>query len=292
MKERTLAQEYRQIPVSEPKPFVKWVGGKRQLMQELENNFPKQFGTYHEPFLGGGAVMFNLLSKEPRLSCNVSDFNSDLILAYVTIRDKLGKLIESLENHSKNYHKDSAEYYYHIRKQEPKQQIEKVSRLLFLNKTCFNGLYRVNKKGQFNVPLGRYTNPNIVNKENLTTVSKILQSKKIKISCRDFEAVLGDAKKGDLVYFDPPYHPVSSTANFTSYTHRDFTENDLERLADLGDQLNSKGCHVLLSNSNSKTVKDFFLKKHWKISSINANRAINSNAQKRTGHKEIIIKNY
>jgi len=287
-----LAQEYRQIAVSEPKPFVKWVGGKRQLMQDLENNFPKQFATYHEPFLGGGAVMFNLLTKKPQLSCNVSDFNSDLILAYVTIRDKLGKLIESLENHSKNYHKDPAEYYYHVRKQEPKQQIEKVSRLLFLNKTCFNGLYRVNKKGQFNVPLGRYTNPNIVNKENLTAVSKILQSKKIKISCRDFEAVLDDAKKGDLVYFDPPYQPVSSTANFTSYTHRDFTEDDLERLANLADLLHSKECYVLLSNSNSKTVKDFFSKKHWKISSINVNRAINSNAQKRTGHKEIIIKNY
>ena len=287
-----MAQEYRQIAVSEPKPFVKWVGGKRQLMQDLENNFPKQFTTYHEPFLGGGAVMFNLLTKKPQLSCNVSDFNSDLILAYVTIRDKLEKLIESLENRSKNYHKNSTEYYYEVRKQEPKQQIEKVSRLLFLNKTCFNGLYRVNKKGQFNVPLGRYTNPNIVNKENLTAVSKILQSKKIKISCRDFEAVLGDAKKGDLVYFDPPYQPVSSTANFTSYTHRDFTEDDLERLAKLADQLHSKGCYVLLSNSNSKTVKDFFSKKYWKISSINVNRAINSNAQKRTGHKEIIIKNY
>ena len=109
-------------------------------MQELENYFPKQFGTYYEPFLGGGAVMFNLLSKEPKLSCNVSDFNSDLILAYVTIRDKLGKLIESLENHSKNYQKDSTEYYYEVRKQEPKQQIEKVSRLIFLNRTCFNGL--------------------------------------------------------------------------------------------------------------------------------------------------------
>ena len=287
-----MAQEYRQIAVSEPKPFVKWVGGKRQLMQDLENNFPKQFTTYHEPFLGGGAVMFNLLTKKPQLSCNVSDFNSDLILAYVTIRDKLEKLIESLENHSKNYHKNSTEYYYEVRQQEPKQQIEKVSRLLFLNKTCFNGLYRVNKKGQFNVPLGRYTNPNIVNKENLTAVSKILQSNKIKISCRDFEAVLGDTKKEDLVYFDPPYQPVSSTANFTSYTHRDFTEDDLERLAKLADQLHSKGCYVLLSNSNSKTVKDFFSKKYWKISSINVNRAINSNAQKRTGHKEIIIKNY
>ncbi len=287
-----MAQEYRQIAVSEPKPFVKWVGGKRQLMQELENNFPKQFGTYHEPFLGGGAVMFNLLTKKPQLSCNVSDFNSDLILAYVTIRDKLGKLIESLENHSKNYHKEPSEYYYSVRKQEPKQQIDKVSRLLFLNKTCFNGLYRVNKKGQFNVPLGRYTNPNIINKENLTVVSKILQSKKIKISCRDFETVLDDAKKGDLVYFDPPYQPISNTANFTSYTHRDFTEDDLARLADLANQLNSKGCHVLLSNSNSKVVKEYFSAKHWSINAIDANRAINSDSKKRTGHKEIIIKNF
>ena len=158
-----MAQEYQQIAV-EPKPFVKWAGGKRQLLAELEKNFPKQFGTYFEPFLGGGAVLFDLLAKKPNLKCSVSDLNSDLVLAYVTIRDKLGRLIESLENHSKNYHNDSTGYYYEVRKQEPKSQIEKVSRLLFLNKTCFNGLYRVNSKGKFNVPLGRYTNPNIVNR--------------------------------------------------------------------------------------------------------------------------------
>ena len=249
-----MAQEYQQITV-DPKPFVKWAGGKRQLLAELEKNFPKQFGTYFEPFLGGWAVLFDLLAKKPNLKCSVSDLNSDLVLAYVTIRDKLGRLIESLENHSKNYHKDSTEYYYDVRKQEPKSQIEKVSRLLFLNKTCFNGLYRVNSKGKFNVPLGRYTNPNIVNRENLIIASKFLQSERIKISCRDFESILKDAKKGDFVYFDPPYQPVSDTANFTSYTHRDFTEDDLQRLADLANQLNSKGSHVLLSNSNTKIVK-------------------------------------
>jgi len=286
-----LAQEYQQIVV-EPKPFVKWAGGKRQLLAELEKNFPKQFGTYFEPFLGGGAVLFDLLAKKPNLKCSVSDLNSDLVLAYVTIRDKLGRLIESLENHSKNYHKDSTDYYYEVRKQEPKTQIEKVSRLLFLNKTCFNGLYRVNSKGKFNVPLGRYTNPNIVNRENLTTASKFLQSEKIKISCRDFESILKDAKKGDFVYFDPPYQPVSDTANFTSYTHRDFTEDDLQRLADLANQLNSKGAHVLLSNSNTKIVKKIFSSKKWKVKEIAVNRAINSNSQKRTGHKEILIKNY
>jgi DNA adenine methylase len=139
--------------------------------------------------------------------------------------------------------------------------------------------------------LGRYTNPNIVNKENLQAVSKTLQSDKIKISCRDFSSIIKDAKKGDFVYFDPPYQPVSDTANFTSYTHRDFTEDDLERLADLANQLNSKGCNVMLSNSNSKTVKKMF-SPGWKIKEIKANRAINSNSQKRTGHKEIIIKNF
>ena len=286
-----MAQEYSQIVLSEPKPFVKWAGGKRQLMSELEKNFPTKFGTYLEPFLGGGAVMFDLLTKEHNLKCNVSDLNSDLVLSYVTIRDRLEKLIESLENHSKNYHKHSTGYYYEVRNQEPKNQIEKVSRLLFLNKTCFNGLYRVNSKGKFNVPLGRYTNPNIVNKENLQAVSKTLQSGKIKISCRDFSSIIKDAKKGDFVYFDPPYQPVSDTANFTSYTHRDFTEDDLERLADLANQLNSKGCNVMLSNSNSKTVKKLF-SSVWKIKEIKANRAINSNSQKRTGHKEFIIKNY
>jgi len=286
-----LAQEYQQITV-EPKPFVKWAGGKRQLLAELEKNFPKQFGTYFEPFLGGGAVLFDLLAKKPNLKCSVSDLNSDLVLAYVTIRDKLGRLIESLENHSKNYHKDSTEYYYDVRKQEPKSQIEKVSRLLFLNKTCFNGLYRVNSKGKFNVPLGRYTNPNIVNRENLIIASKFLQSERIKISCRDFESILKDAKKGNFVYFDPPYQPVSDTANFTSYTHRDFTEDDLQRLADLANQLNSKGVHVLLSNSNTKIVKKIFSSKKWKVKEIAVNRAINSNSQKRTGHKEVLIKNY
>ena len=286
-----MAQEYQQVAL-EPKPFVKWAGGKRQLLTELEKNFPKKFGTYFEPFLGGGAVLFDLLAKKPNLKCSVSDLNSDLVLAYVTIRDKLGRLIESLENHSENYHNDSTGYYYEIRKQEPKSQIEKVSRLLFLNKTCFNGLYRVNSKGKFNVPLGRYTNPNIVNRENLTTVSKFLQSDKIKISCRDFESILKDAKKGDFVYFDPPYQPVSDTANFTSYTHRDFTEDDLQRLADLANQLNSKGSHVLLSNSNTKIVKKIFSSKKWKVKEIAVNRAINSNSQKRTGHKEVLIKNY
>ena len=280
-----------QILSTEPKPFVKWAGGKRQLITEIDRHIPKEFGTYFEPFLGGGAVLFHLLSNNPEMKCTVSDLNSDLVLAYVTIRDKLDDLISSLENHSKNYHKNPDSYYYGIRESEPKGQIDKVSRLLFLNRTCFNGLYRVNSKGKFNVPLGRYSNPNIVNEENLTVVSHILRSKKIQIICRDFSVVLSDAKKGDFVYFDPPYQPVSDTANFTSYTNRDFTYKDLENLVQVSEKLADKGCKVLHSNSNSKEVRELF-SKDWKVIEVSANRSINSNSAKRTGQKELLIKNY
>lgn len=249
-------------------------------------------GTYYEPFLGGGALLFHILTERNAQSCGISDLNSDLILTYTTIRDKIDELISSLKNHSKNYKKDSKSYYYSIRESNPRSAIEKTSRLLFLNRTCFNGLYRVNSKGKFNVPLGRYSNPNIVNEENLKSVSQILQSSKVSIQCRDFESVLKDVKKGDFVYFDPPYQPVSNTANFTSYTHKSFTFDDLARLAELCMKLDSKGCKVMLSNSNSKEVEDMFTTKNWKVKRIEANRSINSNSRKRTGHYELLIKNY
>ncbi|MFB5609879.1 MAG: DNA adenine methylase [Nitrosarchaeum sp.] len=286
-----MKQQYDQILVT-PKPFVKWAGGKRQLIPILHQNLPESFGTYYEPFLGGGALLFHILMEKNGQKCSISDLNSDLVLAYATIRDKIDALIASLKNHEKNYQKDSTSYYYSIRQSNPRSEIEKTSRLIFLNRTCFNGLYRVNSKGKFNVPLGKYSNPNIVNEENLYAVSSILQSNRISIKCRDFEAVLRDAKKGDLVYFDPPYQPVSTTANFTSYTNKDFTYEDLSRLAELCLKLDSRGCNVLLSNSNSKEVADFFSERPWKITKIAANRSINSNSKKRTGHFELLIKNY
>lgn len=275
-----------------PKPFVKWAGGKRQLIPTLNQNLPESFGTYYEPFLGGGALLFHILTDKNGQKCSISDLNSDLVLAYTTIRDRIDTLIASLKNHEKNYLKDSASYYYSIRESNPRSEIEKTSRLIFLNRTCFNGLYRVNSKGKFNVPLGKYSNPNIVNEENIRAVSHILQSSRISIKCRDFEAVLRDAKKGDLVYFDPPYQPVSATANFTSYTNKDFTYDDLTRLAELCLKLDSRGCKALLSNSDSKEVADIFSKSPWKITRIEANRSINSNSKKRTGHFELLIKNY
>ena len=272
-----MKQVYSQISSVTPKPFVKWAGGKRQLIPILNENLSKSFGTYFEPFLGGGALLFHILTERKGQKCSISDLNSDLVLTYTTIRDRIDELISSLKNHEKNYHKDSKSYYYSVRESNPRSEIEKTSRLLFMNRTCFNGLYRVNSKGKFNVPLGRYTNPNIVNEENLRSVSSILQSSKVAIKCRDFESVLRDAKKGDLVYFDPPYQPVSDTANFTSYTNKSFTYEDLNRLADLCLKLDSRGCNVLLSNSDSKEVADIFSGKSWKIKKIHANRSINSN---------------
>ena len=287
-----MKQVYSQVSTITPKPFVKWAGGKRQLIPILNENLPKTFGTYYEPFIGGGALLFHILTERNSQKCSISDLNSDLVLAYTTIRNRIDDLISSLKNHEKNYHKDSKSYYYSVRESNPRSEIEKTSRLLFLNRTCFNGLYRVNSKGKFNVPLGRYTNPNIVNEDNLRSVSSILQTSKVAIKCRDFEAVLRDAKKGDLVYFDPPYQPVSDTANFTSYTNKDFTDSDLGRLAELCNKLDSKGCKVLLSNSDSKQVSEIFSGKPWKTNKIQANRSINSNSKKRTGHFELLKKNY
>ena len=286
-----MKQTYRQILVT-PKPFVKWAGGKRQLISTLNPNLPDSFGTYFEPFLGGGALLFHMLTERNGQKCSISDLNSDLVLAYTTIRDRVDSLISSLKNHERNYQKDSKSYYYSVRENNPRSEIEKTSRLLFLNRTCFNGLYRVNSKGKFNVPLGKYTNPNIVNEENLRSVSNILQVSRVSIKCRDFGAVLRDAKKGDLVYFDPPYQPVSDTANFTSYTSKNFSFDDLSRLVELCQNLDEKGCKVLLSNSDSKEVSEMFSKKPWKISKVRANRSINSDSKKRTGHFELLIKNY
>src|SRR5438445_5074181 len=287
-----LKQQYKQITSLVPKPFVKWAGGKRQLLPILSQYVPQNFDTYFEPFLGGGAVLFHLIFQKLHLECFVSDLNSTLILSYVTIRDNVDELIITIEKHSENYFKNPEEYYYRIIECNSKNQIDKVSRLVFLNKNCFNGLYRVNSKGKFNVPIGRYVNPNIVNKENLLAVSHVLQSKEISIKCEDFTTSLKRAQKDDFVYLDPPYQPVSSTANFTSYTNDSFSLKDQERLFAEFQKLDSKGCKVMLSNSKSEEVIDLFSEYSDNVIEINTNRFINSNSKKRTGHTEILVKNY
>ena len=274
------------------RPFVKWAGGKRQLISTLDTNLPDEFGTYFEPFLGGGTLFFHILARRHPQRCSISDLNHNLIMTYTTIRDNVDDLISSLKNHQKNYRENPKEYYYLVRQSDPQNQVEKSSRLLFLNRTCYNGLYRVNSQGKFNVPFGRYSNPNIVNESKIRSVSKVLRSEDILIRHRDFKMVLDDAKKNDLVYFDPPYVSVSSTANFTSYTNNGFTRDDLCRLAELCYKLDRQGCKVLLSNSDSETVSELFSRPPWKIMRIRASRMINSNSKKRSGHHELLIKNY
>ena len=286
-----MKQEYQVISIA-PKPFVKWAGGKRQLLPVITRHIPDRFERYYEPFLGGGAVFFNLVSQDRKAKWFVSDLNYDLILSYTTIRDRVKELISTLEAHAANYFKSPSTYYYKMRENNPKDQIDKVSRLVFLNKTCFNGLYRVNSKGKFNVPLGRYVHPNIVNKENLLAISRVLQPKDISIKCQDFEDALKNVGGGDFVYLDPPYQPVSTTANFTSYTDGNFDYQDQKRLFAKFKSLDRKGAKVLLSNSKSKEILDLFKEFAKGIIEINANRFINSVSQKRTGHTELLIKNF
>lgn len=236
-------------------------------------------------------MLFHMLSLWPDRTCRVSDLNSDLVLAYITIRDRPDDLLSVLRSHAREYSRDPRAYYYSVRSARPRSQIAKAARLIFLNRTCFNGLYRVNSRGMFNVPLGRYTNPNIANVENINAVSKALQSGRVDISCQDFVSILRNVKKGDLVYLDPPYQPVSNTANFTSYTDSDFGYGDLQRLAGLCIDLDKKGARVMLSNSDSEVVSKLF-PNAWRRRRIAANRSINSDSGGRTGHHELLITNY
>lgn len=283
-----------------PKPFVKWAGGKRQLLPVLSGSMPLSFNRYFEPFLGGGAFFFHIImamkATQDTHAYHISDLNPDLILSYCTIRDHVDDLIKSLKGHDIKYRAGSELYYYHVRDTYDAKNadaIETVSRLIFLNKTCFNGLYRVNSKGKFNVPLGRYVNPSIVNVDNLVAVSNVLNAHDVNITCQDFETLLiNNARKGDFVYFDPPYLPVSTTANFTKYTGGDFGFDDQKRLADLCVRLNEIGCYVLLSNSDSGVISDMFASDDWTVERVDASRRINSDSSKRHGHKELLIKNY
>ncbi len=268
-----------------PKPFLKWAGGKRQLLKVLAQNLPKEYNTYYEPFVGGGALFFYLLPDNAMLFDN----NPILMNVYQVIQRSVDELIQLLQEH-----RNEKEYFYSIRKMDRNGQfqtlspIEKASRTIFLNKTCFNGLYRVNSRGEFNVPFGRYKNPNYCDIPNLEAVHKALQN--ISLQVGSFEKVLDFAEKGDFVYFDPPYVPLSKTANFTSYTKEDFAMEDQQRLVEVFNELDQRGCKVLLSNSYSDFVLDKF--QQYEIIPVDAKRAINSDASKRGYIKEALIRNY
>lgn len=269
------------IQQTSPRPFLKWAGGKTKLLTQYTQYFPKDFKTYYEPFLGGGAVFFYLQPKD----AVVTDINLDLINAYCCVRDKLERLMPLLENHQQRH---SKEYYYQVRSHLVTTELERAARLIYLNKTCFNGLYRQNSKGLFNVPIGKYKNPKVYNPDLLGSVSKVLKS--VKIEVRSFESVLDYAKLNDFVYFDPPYYPLSLTSNFTAYSCYSFNEHDQVKLRNISIELAKSGVQVMLSNSDCPFIRELY--KNFNIYEISAARAINSNAEKRGKITEVLITSY
>lgn len=272
------------------KPFVKWAGGKRQILDKLKKYIPDEYNTYYEPFIGGGALLFEL---SPR-SAVINDSNAELINVYQVLcnEEKFKKMCKILNSHET---KHSEEYYYEIRnKDRNKSTYNKLSdytraaRTIYLNKACFNGLYRVNSKGEFNVPFGKKTKVNTYEGNNLITVSNYLTMNDIKILNVDFEEAVATAKKGDFVYFDPPYD--SDKAIFNSYTEEGFNKDDQRRLASVYKELDKKGVYVMLSNHNTVLIKELY--KDYNIHIIEAKRNINSNAEKRGKVEEVIITNY
>ncbi len=268
-------------------PFVKWVGGKRQLLPEIKKYLPKFKGKYYEPFVGGGAVLFALQPK----NAVVNDINEELINVYSVVKNNVEHLIEDLKKHI-----NEPDYFYEIRgldrlpEFEKISKIERASRILYLNKTCYNGLYRVNNSGEFNAPFGRYKNPNIVNEITLRAVSKYLNENEINIVNQNFKDSLSNVSEKDFVYFDPPYDPVSKSSNFTGYSQGGFNMYEQIELRKQCDLLHEKGVCFLLSNSYTPFILEQY--KDYKIEEVLAGRAINSVASKRGQVKEVLIRNY
>jgi DNA adenine methylase len=274
------------------KPFIKWAGGKRGLLKELLKRVPKDFNNYFEPFVGGGALFFEM-KKQGLLDGKhtyLSDKNEELINAYNIVQNSPQKLIDELLMFEKEH---SKVFYYHIRELDRNSDFNELSdeyraaRFIYLNKTCFNGLYRVNQKGFFNVPMGRYKNPKICSEELIFNAHKALCGANILHDC--YAKILKSAKKGDFVYLDPPYHPINETSNFTSYSKDDFLEKDQEELAVMFKKISQMGCYVLESNSNTEFIKNLYCE--FKIEFVKADRYINCKGSGRSKIEEVLINN-
>ncbi|NJK69905.1 MAG: DNA adenine methylase [Microcoleus sp. SU_5_3] len=291
MKSNTLARQQINPLV---RPFLKWAGGKRQLLPEIVKYRPKltSKNTYYEPFIGGGALLFEL---QPQKAV-INDSNKELINCYQVVKESLDDLMEELK---KDKYSNSETSYYDMRdldrstkKYANLSPVEKAARIIYLNKTCYNGLFRVNSQGQFNVPFGRYKNPNILDDAVLKAVSKYLTNNDIALLNQDFQEAVKTAKKGDFVYFDPPYDPISETASFTGYDVNGFNRDEQQRLKKVFDDLTERGCKVMLSNSCTDFIMDLYNDYHDKIKKVKAMRNINSNAFKRGMVEEVLVLNY
>lgn len=271
-------------------PFVKWVGGKRQLIEKIKNRMPRNYNKYFEPFVGGGALFMELQPSK----CYINDANSELISAYKIVKSNPQDLMKLLDIHENNHSKSPEEYFYEIRKMDRNanwsevSELDKVARFIYLNKACFNGMYRVNSKGYFNVPFNKKDTVNTYFKENLINISAYLNDKEVFINNGDFEEILKYADKGDFIFFDPPYDLIKKDS-FVSYTKDGFGEEGQRRLAKVAHELSSKGCFVMITNHNTPLINELY--KDFNIDVVDAKRMINSDASKRTG-VETIIYNY
>lgn len=271
------------------RPFLKWAGGKTQLLPQLRAAMPPHIQTYYEPFLGGGALFF-ALQREGRFERAVlSDSNAELIAVYAQVRDEVEELIEALAVHQRKYRaaSDRADYYYRIRGKRPTCGVGAAARLIFLNKTCFNGLYRVNSRGEFNVPHGSYVNPKICDADGLRSAAAALQG--VELRTADFAEAMAAAQVGDFAYCDPPYVPLSETASFTSYTAADFGPAEQQRLAAVAAEARGRGVDVLLSNSGHPEVAQLYREAGFRLETVEAARAINSNGAERGAVREYLI---
>jgi DNA adenine methylase len=272
------------------RPFLKWAGGKTQLLPALRARIPAHFNRYHEPFVGSAALFWDLYNQEWLLHGAVlSDVNPTLIEVYCAVRDDIETLLAALREHEQ--HKMDREYFYEVRNwdRQPgwaqRSPVERAARMIFLNRTCYNGLHRVNRRGQFNVPFGRYANPLVCNEPNLRAAHRALQH--VDLLVEHFCGVLHRAQPGDLVYFDPPYLPLSPTSSFTSYSQHAFGVDQHRQLAEVFAQLAECGCHVLLSNSSAPLVYELY--GNFQVDNIPARRAINSNGGKRGVIDEVLV---
>ncbi len=269
-------------------PVLKWVGGKRQLLDDITPLLPRRITTYCELFVGGGALLFHLQPSK----AIINDINQDLMLVYNVIQNDVESLIEELSEF-----KNEPNFFYEVRdwdrnksKYDSLSDVSRAARVIFLNKTCYNGLYRVNNAGEFNSPYGNYKNPNITNAPVLRAVSSYFNSANIKFASTDYQNLINDIPKGAFVYLDPPYDPVSDTSSFTGYSKGGFSHDDQIRLREFCDKLNMKGIKFMLSNSATNFIKEQY--SNYEIKIVQAKRAINSIASKRGDVDEVIIRNY
>jgi DNA adenine methylase len=272
-----------------PSPFVKWAGGKSSLVAELLRHVPTDFSNYYEPFLGGGAFFFALYTTGRKFDAVLSDVNAELVQAYNVVKDRPDELVRVLSKLQDEYHHSMSRssYYYEKRAWRPTDPIQSAARLIFLNKTCYNGLYRVNSRGEFNVPFGRYANPKILDVADIRAVSDALRKTNAQIQCADYKSTISTCSENDFVYLDPPYQPKTKTSSFTDYTPGGFSQKDQEELAREFRRLVDRGSTVLLSNSETPLTVSLYREFHPKT--LTVNRPINSVGTGRTGYRELIV---